>query len=186
MKPRRAYILWLALCLLALLSLYQYVYLQNINLPKWRGSNSHHRGRLRNVSILLWHWPFRRAYPLQGDVCLNMYSIPHCFITDDRSLFDQADVVVFHHHELQISSQKLPLHLPRPPSQKWVWLSLEPPAVNRDLTKINHLFNLTMSYRRDADIPMPYGRMVPRPQRIDPHGEKKVAPFGVFSHRIII
>ncbi|KAL2092631.1 hypothetical protein ACEWY4_012429 [Coilia grayii] len=162
MKPKNATILWLALGLLALAPcIYQYMCLQHTSLnPLKQRGNSY--GWHRNVSILLWHWPFNRPYSLQGDVCLNMYSIPHCHITDNRSCFDQADVVVFHHHELKRASQKLPLHLHRPPAQKWVWLSLEPPAVNKNLSRYNHLFNWTMSYRQDADIFMPYGRMIPR------------------------
>lgn len=121
-----------------------------------------HYGWQRNISILLWHWPFNRSYPLKGNVCLDMYSIPQCLLTDNRSRFDQADVVVFHHHELKYAHHKLPLHLRRPQSQRWVWLSLEPPAVNQNLRRYNHVFNWTMSYRRDADIFMPYGRMIPK------------------------
>lgn len=54
----------------------------------------------------------------------------------------------------------LPLQLDRPASQHWVWLSMEPPANNANLTRLNGLFNWTMSYRRDADIPIPYGKTV--------------------------
>ena len=114
----------------------------------------------RNVTVLLWHWPFGRSYSLRGDVCRDSYNIPRCVLTDKTSLFASADVVVFHHHELQAGRSALPLGLPRRPSQRWVWLSLEPPANNGDLSPYNGLFNWTMSYRRDADIFMPYGKTV--------------------------
>lgn len=37
---------------------------------------------------------------------------------------------------------------------------MEPPVNNANLTGLNGLFNWTMSYRRDADIPIPYGKTV--------------------------
>lgn len=112
----------------------------------------------RNISILLWHWPFGRSYRLHGDKCLEMYNISRCFLTDNTSTFSAADVVVFHHQELSKGLSLLPLHLNRPASQRWVWLSMEPPVNNANLTLFNGLFNWTMSYRHDADISIPYGK----------------------------
>ncbi|KAM7416942.1 hypothetical protein PAMA_018834 [Pampus argenteus] len=116
--------------------------------------------RQRNISILLWHWPFGRSYRLDGDKCLEMYNISSCFLTDNTSAFSTADVVVFHHLELSKGLSSLPLHLNRPASQRWVWLSMEPPINNVNLTPFNGLFNWTMSYRRDADISIPYGKTI--------------------------
>ncbi len=113
-----------------------------------------------NITILLWHWPFGVRYRLERGVCMDKYEIPRCFLEDNRSLFTRADVVVFHHYELWTGHSKLPLHLTRPPMQKWLWLSLEPPMNNHNLSNYNSLFNWTMSYRRDADIFMPYGELV--------------------------
>lgn len=112
----------------------------------------------RNISILLWHWPFGRSYNLHGDKCLELYNISHCFLTDNTSAFSTADVVVFHHQELSRGLSSLPLHRDRPASQRWVWLSMEPPVNNANLSQFNGLFNWTMSYRRDADISVPYGK----------------------------
>ncbi|KAF7651023.1 hypothetical protein LDENG_00117360 [Lucifuga dentata] len=114
----------------------------------------------RNISILLWHWPFGRPYSLEGDKCLQMYNISHCFLTRNKSAFSTANIVVFHHHELSNGKSSLPLCLDRPASQRWVWLSLEPPANNANLSSLNGLFNWTMSYRQDADIFIPYGKTV--------------------------
>lgn len=110
-----------------------------------------------NVTILLWQWPFGRSYSLDGDVCLKMYNISKCFLTDKTSSFSTADVVVFHHHELRKGLSSLPGHLNRPASQHWVWMSLEPPVNNENLEQFNGVFNWTMTYRRDSDIPIPYG-----------------------------
>uniref|UniRef100_UPI003AAA96D5 alpha-(1,3)-fucosyltransferase 7 n=1 Tax=Centroberyx gerrardi TaxID=166262 RepID=UPI003AAA96D5 len=117
----------------------------------------------KNITILLWRWPFGRSYSLDGDKCLEMYNISRCFLSDNTSTFATADVVVFHHQELQTADSLLPLRLAglaRPASQRWVWLSMEPPVNNRNLTHYNGFFNWTMSYRRDADIFIPYGKTV--------------------------
>ncbi|XP_040898316.1 alpha-(1,3)-fucosyltransferase 7 [Toxotes jaculatrix] len=114
----------------------------------------------RNINILLWHWPFGHSYKLDGDKCLEMYNISRCFLTDDTSTFSTADVVVFHHEELSRGLSPLPLHLDRPASQHWVWMSLEPPVNNANLAQFNGLFNWTMSYRCDADISIPYGKTI--------------------------
>uniref|UniRef100_A0A3Q1BFU6 Fucosyltransferase n=1 Tax=Amphiprion ocellaris TaxID=80972 RepID=A0A3Q1BFU6_AMPOC len=121
----------------------------------------YHQGVLqKNISILLWHWPFGHSYRLSGDKCLTMFNISHCSLTDNTSTFSTADVVVFHHQELSRGLSSLPLHLDRPASQHWVWLSMEPPVNNANLSRFNGLFNWTMSYRRDADIFIPYGKTI--------------------------
>lgn len=136
-----------------------------LSLPSLQPATPSQPPKPQNVTILLWHWPFGRSYSLAGDPCRQMYNITGCLLSDNRSTFSTADVVVFHHHDLRwhspSSASPLPLHLPRPPSQRWAWLSLEPPVNNGDLTPYNGLFNWTMSYRRDADVPIPYGRTVP-------------------------
>ncbi|KAL7839885.1 hypothetical protein SRHO_G00265430, partial [Serrasalmus rhombeus] len=128
---------------------------------KWLGTNQDHL-RPQNITILLWHWPFGISHSLKGDVCWSEFGIPGCFLENNRSMFSQADVVVFHYHELWTKRSKLPLHLSRPLRQRWVWLSLEPPMNNHNLTAYNGLFNWTMSYRRDADIFVPYGKLLPK------------------------
>lgn len=116
----------------------------------------------RNVTILLWHWPFGRSEPLRGDVCWDLYRIPRCNLVDQRSYFPSADVVVFHNRELIDGRQKLPVDLPRPQGQRWAWMSLESPAHNGDLRPYANIFNLTISYRRDADVTIPYGKLLPK------------------------
>ncbi|XP_061119404.1 alpha-(1,3)-fucosyltransferase 7 isoform X2 [Conger conger] len=133
----------------------------------------------QNVTVLLWHWPFHRAYSLEGDVCREWYGIPSCILTDSHAAFPHADVVVFHHHELKYKRASLPLHLPRPPTQKWLWLSLESPAINMPLAAYDGLFNWTMSYRRDADVFVPYGELVPRAPSPVPAGDERHDDYAV-------
>ncbi|KAM4719219.1 alpha-(1,3)-fucosyltransferase 7 [Anableps anableps] len=114
-----------------------------------------------NVTILLWYWPFERSSSLKGDVCWDRYKIPNCKVVDQRSFFPSAHVVVFHNRELIAGSQKLPTELPRPQGQRWAWLSLESPAHNGNLQKFANIFNMTISYRRDADVTIPFGELLP-------------------------
>lgn len=117
------------------------------------------------MTVLLWYWPFSRWFNLSGDVCWNLYQIPHCRLVNQRSLFSSADVVVFHNLELLLRRQKLPLDIPRPPGQRWAWMSLEAPAYLGHLRQYANIFNMTISYRRDADVTIPYGELQPREAR---------------------
>ncbi|XP_041094428.1 alpha-(1,3)-fucosyltransferase 7-like [Polyodon spathula] len=111
------------------------------------------------LRVLLWHYPFGKRFNLSWDVCLDLYNIRHCALTDDRSLFNQSHVVVFHHREIQSRVSALPWER-RPSGQMWVWMSLESPSGNKRVKELNGLFNWTLSYRRDADISVPYGELV--------------------------
>ncbi|XP_051794769.1 alpha-(1,3)-fucosyltransferase 7 [Acanthochromis polyacanthus] len=116
----------------------------------------------RNVTVLLWHYPFNRSASLKGDMCWDLYRIPHCRLVDQRSMFSSADVVVFHNRELIQRRQKLPTYWPRPQGQRWAWMSLEAPNHNGNLHQFANIFNMTMTYRRDADITVPYGELLPK------------------------
>lgn len=113
------------------------------------------------MTILIWYWPFGSKFTLKDDVCWDLYKIPNCKVVDQRSLFFSANVVVFHNRELIQGSQKLPTELPRPKGQRWAWMSLESPAHNGNLQKFANIFNMTISYRRDADVTIPYGELLP-------------------------
>ncbi|XP_019964206.1 alpha-(1,3)-fucosyltransferase 7 isoform X2 [Paralichthys olivaceus] len=119
----------------------------------------------RTVTILMWYWPFDMHYNLKGDVCWDLYRIPRCRLVDKRTLFSSADVVVFHNRELMQGRQKLPLALPRPQLQRWAWMSLESPVHNGNLHQYANIFNMTITYRRDSDVTVPYGELLPKETR---------------------
>ncbi|KAL2097125.1 hypothetical protein ACEWY4_006332 [Coilia grayii] len=116
---------------------------------------------ITSTTILVWYWAFGFLQSLHGNVCKDRYGIPNCILSDDRSLFPQADFVIFHNRGLINGQQSLPLHLPRPHKQRWVWFSMESPAHNGNLKPFAGQFNYTMSYRRDADFFAPYGWLEP-------------------------
>uniref|UniRef100_A0A7M4FY70 Fucosyltransferase n=1 Tax=Crocodylus porosus TaxID=8502 RepID=A0A7M4FY70_CROPO len=111
------------------------------------------------LTVLLWDWPSHRTLNLSGDICADLYSIQGCQLTDDRGLFDQADVVVFHHQELQQGRTNFPKKR-SVPLQKWVWVNLESPTHTRALAGWKNIFNWVMTYRQDSDIFIPYGKLM--------------------------
>ncbi|XP_067825661.1 alpha-(1,3)-fucosyltransferase 7 [Heptranchias perlo] len=109
--------------------------------------------------VLVWHWPFLENSNVTADVCLDLYAIDNCILTSNRSMFNHADVVVFHHRELQVKLSRLPQRA-RPPKQKWLWVSLESPTNTKKIRQFNGLFNWTMTYKTDSDIFLPYGTLL--------------------------
>nr|XP_023696434.1 alpha-(1,3)-fucosyltransferase 7-like [Paramormyrops kingsleyae] len=100
---------------------------------KWFNDRSRLGTEREDIRVLMWHWPFEQNQTLQEDICRTKYHVGGCHLVDNRSLYHQADVVVFHNRKLQTGISRLPLDQPRPTAQKWVWLSLESPSHNGDL-----------------------------------------------------
>ncbi|XP_068105981.1 alpha-(1,3)-fucosyltransferase 7 [Hyperolius riggenbachi] len=111
------------------------------------------------TTILIWHYPFHRQLNLSGDVCFNLYRIKNCRLTDDRSMLNHSDVVVFHHRELNDKGFQMPIG-GRNLTQMWVWANLESPSNTHHLERWNNTFNWTLSYREDSDIFIPYGQLI--------------------------
>ncbi|XP_038638454.1 alpha-(1,3)-fucosyltransferase 7 isoform X2 [Scyliorhinus canicula] len=129
-----------------------------ISLEFWPARNS---AKVQEpLVVLVWHWPFHPDFAPREDVCLELYAIDNCILTSNRSRYDRADVVVFHHRELQIKTSNLPQQT-RPPNQKWLWVSLESPTNTKRIHQLNGCFNWTMTYKADSDIFLPYGTLMP-------------------------
>uniref|UniRef100_A0A8D2JHT6 Fucosyltransferase n=2 Tax=Varanus komodoensis TaxID=61221 RepID=A0A8D2JHT6_VARKO len=106
------------------------------------------------LTILLWTWPYGIRVAIEN--CTEVLGVADCFFTADRKWYPKADAVLVHHYDVYRNAAKLPQD-PRPPSQRWIWYSPEPPSKHPVPTFMDNLFNLTMSYRRDSDIFAPYG-----------------------------
>ncbi|NXW48745.1 FUT7 fucosyltransferase, partial [Nyctiprogne leucopyga] len=109
--------------------------------------------------VLVWEWPSKQVPNISGDICHELYGITGCWLTTERRLLGQADVVVFPATRLQPGRDRLPKE--RPPGQHWVWVSLESPSNTKALAGWNQTFNWVMTYRQDSDIFIPYGKLVP-------------------------
>ena len=84
-------------------------------------------------------------------------------VTYDKKRFAESDLVIFHAAAINMPSlQHLrSLSKNRKSSQRWVYQSMESPMSTPDPEPLNGLFNLTWTYRGDADFSAAYAAYVP-------------------------
>ncbi|KAJ8986193.1 hypothetical protein NQ317_005667 [Molorchus minor] len=87
--------------------------------------------------------------------------VKNCDITYKDSAIATADIVIFHLHRIT-GVKDLPTGK-RNPNQIWAFLTDESPyntflKAKIKITDFNGMFNWSMTYRMDSDIPVPYGR----------------------------
>ncbi|KAM4540578.1 4-galactosyl-N-acetylglucosaminide 3-alpha-L-fucosyltransferase 9-like [Fundulus diaphanus] len=93
------------------------------------------------------------------NICSSAFNIEGCFITADRRFYNKSDGVVILHKGIARDLSNLP-KTQRLPFQKWIWMNMESPSNSPKLPGLNNLFNLTLNYRQDSDIHVPYGSIV--------------------------
>ncbi|XP_030234097.1 alpha-(1,3)-fucosyltransferase 9-like [Gadus morhua] len=102
--------------------------------------------------VLIWAIPYEIKF--DPNDCKKYYNISGCDLTYDRSLYQQADAVMFYHKSIR-NVDHMPQG-PRPQRQKWIWYNVESPSNTQEIPGIYNKFNLTLSYRRDAGITARY------------------------------
>ncbi|GBM40128.1 Glycoprotein 3-alpha-L-fucosyltransferase A [Araneus ventricosus] len=135
--------------------------------------------RPRNFTIHVWKHGermkrrFLRSY---GRFVRDPYascSVNNCRLSTNDSRINESDAVLFHLHQTK-GPKTLPSY--HPEKQIWVFFTDESPLHTFLTTRrytmkdYNGLFNWSMTYRSDSDVPVPYGRTVPL-------GEKEKASF---------
>ncbi|XP_062323612.1 4-galactosyl-N-acetylglucosaminide 3-alpha-L-fucosyltransferase 9-like [Osmerus eperlanus] len=101
--------------------------------------------------MLLWFWPENYRFDFKD--CRKFFNIDGCHLTDDRTLYSEADAILIYHRAIKHNASNLPPS-PRPSFQKWIWFNMESPTNTQKVLGIEKLFNETLNYRRDADIPV--------------------------------
>ncbi|XP_076289265.1 4-galactosyl-N-acetylglucosaminide 3-alpha-L-fucosyltransferase 9 [Lasioglossum baleicum] len=91
-------------------------------------------------------------------------SVTECILSYRTKDIATADAVIFHLHLTKAVSD-LPVRKRR--EQRWIFLTDESPIHtflygNQQISDYNGLFNWSMTYRMDSDIPVPYGRVISR------------------------
>ncbi|KPJ02827.1 Alpha-(1,3)-fucosyltransferase [Papilio xuthus] len=115
-----------------------------------------------------WNWLQNRHMHSFGaskkDISLEGCSVNNCVFPKDDQDFDSADAVVVHvQHGLFPNNTKQ-----RNPDQRWIFLSDESPVHaffqserRIKLQDLAYMFNWSMTYRSESDVPVPYGRTIP-------------------------
>ncbi|XP_059146705.1 glycoprotein 3-alpha-L-fucosyltransferase A-like [Physella acuta] len=84
--------------------------------------------------------------------------VNQCTMTNDKSLFDQSDAVLFHAGALWNFWKGVRLPSKRHAYQVWILHNVEPPPrVPLNLVPFAGVFNWTAWYRTDSDVPVGYG-----------------------------
>ncbi len=122
--------------------------------------------------ILLWNPP--PWGPVPGPIAEG--PVP-AVLTRDRALLPAADAVVFH-----LPTLGPVLRLPRPAGQRWVAWSMESEAMYPQLADAAFMaaFDVTMTYRLDADVPVLYAGTRVLESLLTPPREKTEAAPAVF------
>ncbi|XP_064487620.1 alpha-(1,3)-fucosyltransferase C-like [Ornithodoros turicata] len=107
--------------------------------------------------ILLWTSFFNsRVLGLSPEDDVELPNCHHrCHVTYNRNLLSSSDAVVFHSRDMNLND--IPSR--RAPEQKWVFWCMEPPPYSfyGGFEYIVSMFNWTMTYRTNSDIPIAYG-----------------------------
>ena len=113
-------------------------------------------------TILMWNLAYgTKEYDIGfGREPFYKYQCPEtrCFSTSNRSYLknvDDFDAILFHQRSFEFDD----LPLKRKPHQRYIhWMQESAQYLYMDIHKLDGIFNWTMTYRRDSDFYLPYGR----------------------------
>ncbi|XP_054716250.1 glycoprotein 3-alpha-L-fucosyltransferase A-like [Uloborus diversus] len=123
----------------------------------------------KNYTIHIWEHGkrmerrFLRSYGMKQRDPFEYCAVNNCRLSIDDALVNNSDAVLFHLHQTK-GPQTLPSH--HPPNQIWIFFTDESPKHTFYVTKkytmkdYDGIFNWSMTYRSDSDVPVPYGRTV--------------------------
>lgn len=104
--------------------------------------------RRKKPVMLIWFWPEDLKFDLKD--CKKHFGIDSCRLSDDKSLAGAANSILIYHKAIKEDLSNLPTSRTR--VQRWIWFNPDSPSSTRKIPGIEALFNLTLTYRKDADI----------------------------------
>ena len=124
-------------------------------------------------TILMWNEAYgTKEYDIGfGREPFFKYKCPEtrCYSTSNRSYLqnvDDFDAILFHQRSFDFKD----LPQKRKPHQRYIhWMQESAQYLYMDIHQLNGIFNWTMTYRRDSDFFLPYGRI----HKVKPHPEGK-------------
>ena len=116
--------------------------------------------------ILFWTTIYQNNSTMKGNKRFRTCEYSNCAFTSDRSDIEKADAVMFHMYDLAKHTEK-DLPSKRWPHQRWVLYGHES-AVNANFTTYYDVeFNMTYTYKKDADVFFGHGCFSKRPHPLN-------------------
>ncbi|XP_064480034.1 alpha-(1,3)-fucosyltransferase C-like [Ornithodoros turicata] len=128
------------------------------------------------MTILLWtKWCGKTSYPYFPEDIVDETCPYSCIYTRDRRNIYTSGAVLFHGKDMSL--EDMPVY--RHPDQRWIFFSLEPPThmASAILDRLRGIFNVTLTYRLDSDVPSQYGYTF-EPRRAKPRKPKATNKTG--------
>ena len=136
----------------------------------WRTASTSRMDWIENLTasstktILIWNGQSRFELEVLGEgsdaFSRRLCRFSDCYITNNKSYsaMEDFDAVIFNIPQLSI--HKFPSNQRRRPEQRYIFFTQESAAyVAEDVHQFNHLFNWTMTYATNSDIPYIYGQV---------------------------
>lgn len=127
----------------------------------------------KTYTILFWNYGegmIRRFVRSYGHVAQDPFkhcSVNNCVFRIDRlAALNESDAIVLHLHQIKGPEDVPPYRFPH---QRWVFFTDESPmntfmvAKMKSLKDYNDIFNWSMTYSWESDVPVPYGRTAKLP-----------------------
>jgi hypothetical protein len=134
--------------------------------------------RIKPKKILIWnaYWgSFPLWHKIFFEIVYKQCPQSNCVMTVDKTELESSDAVLFHLVDVVKENYSFPKP-PRNPDQIWIGMTYEPPYVLKlsqvNFSRLNGIFNRTMSYRRDSDVVAKHGTFV----KIDENDNEQVLP----------
>ena len=89
----------------------------------------------------------------QGAEVFQSCPVHNCMLLPMNGTYSHVDAYIFH----LFGKEKVKMPKKRNLNQKYIFISRESESRTTVPTKMKDIFNVTISYRSDADIPIPYG-----------------------------